>query len=250
MINVVFLGFGNLNYHLCHALNKLDGINIKQVFNRNYINFLSPLDGIQFTDKISEIVDADIYIIGIPDDAISPFSEDLPFQNKLTVHTSGGVAMENLSKKNRRGVFYPLQTFSKKRDVDFSNIPVCYEAETPEDLELLRKLGSLISNTVVNISSEKREKLHLAAVFVNNFVNYLYGIGHDILEKEDLSFNLLKPLILETAIKIETLSPVEAQTGPARRNDIKTIKKHLHLLDNENPEYKKFYEQFTEALKK
>ncbi len=247
MINVVFLGFGNLNYHLCHALSKAEGVTVKQVFNRNFIGFLSPLDTIPFTDDISEIMDADVYIIGIPDDAIASFSESLPFRGKLTVHTSGGVAMNTLSDKNRRGVFYPLQTFSKKRDVDFANIPICLESENPDDLNLLRILANTISENVVEISSEKRVKLHLAAVFVNNFVNYLYQIGNDILENENLPFDLLKPLILETASKIEDLSPAEAQTGPAKRNDKKTIEKHLDLL--ENIEHKKFYEQFTEALK-
>lgn len=248
MINVVFLGYGNLNHHLCHALSKAENVTVKQVFNRNFIDFLSPLGHIPFTDDISKLNDADVYIIGIPDDAIATFSENLPFQNKLIVHTSGGVSMDQLSNKNRRGVFYPLQTFSKQRDVDFVNIPICIEAENSKDLELLRNLGKAISENVVEISSEKRVKLHLAAVFVNNFVNYLYEIGSDILKDEDLSFDLLKPLILETASKIKTLSPIEAQTGPARRNDNKTIEKHLHLLGDS--EYKKFYELFTRALKK
>ena len=245
-MNVVFLGFGNLNYHLCQALSKAEDVTVKQIFNRNFIKFPSPLENIPFTDDISKLMDADVYIIGIPDDAIAPFSESLPFQNKLIVHTSGGVGMNQLSNKNRRGVFYPLQTFSKQREVDFRNIPICIEAQDSKDLELLRNLGETISENVVEISSEKRVKLHLAAVFVNNFVNYLYAIGSDILDNENLPFDLLKPLISETASKIETLSPLEAQTGPARRNDKKTIEKHLKLL--EGSPYSQFYELFTKAL--
>lgn len=248
MMNVVLLGFGNLNHHLCHALSKAEDVTVKQIFNRNFIEFPSPLENIPFTDDISKLMDADVYIIGIPDDAIAPFSESLPFQNRLIVHTSGGVGMDQLSNKNRRGVFYPLQTFSKQREVDFSNIPICIEAEDSKDLELLRNLGKTISENVVEISSEKRVKLHLAAVFVNNFVNYLYGIGSDLLANENLPFDLLKPLISETASKIETLSPKAAQTGPARRNDKKTIDKHLQLL-GDSP-YSEFYELFTKALKK
>ncbi|MBK5214184.1 MAG: DUF2520 domain-containing protein [Flavobacteriaceae bacterium] len=248
MINVVFLGFGNVNSHLFDALYKRKEVAVKQVFNRNYIKLISPYENIPFTDDVSKIEDADVYIIGIPDDAISAFSESMPFQNRLVVHTSGGVAMDALSNKNRGGIFYPLQTFSKQRKVDFKNIPICIEAENSKDLKLLRSLGETISGNVVEISSEKRAKLHLAAVFVNNFVNHLYQIGSEILDKESLPFDLLKPLILETASKIETLSPNEAQTGPAKRNDIKTIEKHLHLLDDS--EYVKFYELFTEALKK
>ena len=248
MINVVLLGFGKVNSHLFDALYKQNEVTVKQVFNRNYIKLISPYENIPFTDDVSKIEDADVYIIGIPDDAISAFSESLPFQNKLVVHTSGGVAMDVLSNKNRGGIFYPLQTFSKQRKVDFKSIPICIEAENSNDLKLLRSLAEAISENVVEISSEKRAKLHLAAVFVNNFVNHLYQIGSEILDKESLPFDLLKPLILETASKIETLSPNEAQTGPAKRNDIKTIEKHLHLLGNS--EYVKIYELFTEALKK
>ncbi len=247
MINVVFLGFGNVNGNLFKAIHKTKDITVKQVFNRNYIKMISPFEDISFTDDLSKLKEADVYIIGIPDDSISSFSESLPFQNKLVVHTSGGVAMDALSSKNRRGIFYPLQTFSKERELDFKNIPICIEAENSKDLELLLRVGKTISEKVVEISSDKRAKLHLAAVFVNNFTNHLYQIGNEILKEEDLPFDLLKPLISETASKIETLSPEKAQTGPAKRNDIKTIEKHLHLL-GDSP-YRKFYELFTEELK-
>lgn len=246
MIKVIFLGFGNVNSHLFDALYKSRETSIVQIFNRNYIKFISPFENIPFTDDISKIADADVYIVGIPDDVIAVFSESLALQNKLVVHTSGGAAMSALSSKNRRGIFYPLQTFSKQRKVDFKKIPICIEAENSKDLELLRSLGEAISENVVEISSEKRAKLHLAAVFVNNFVNHLYEIGSEILKDEDLPFELLQPLIAETASKIETLSPEEAQTGPAKRNDKKTIEKHIHLLAD-SP-HKKLYELFTEQL--
>lgn len=248
MIEVVLLGFGNVNSHLFEALCKADKVTVKQVFNRNQIKILPPYESVDFTDDISKLADADIYIIGIADDAISSFSYSLPFQNKLVVHTSGGVSQNQLASKNRRGVFYPLQSFSKTRKVDFENIPICIEAENKEDLELLRQLGQSISKEVMEISSDKRAKLHLAAVFVNNFTNYLYQIGSEILEDENLPFKLLQPLILETALKIEKLSPEEAQTGPAKRKDIKTIEKHLHLLKDIS--HKEFYEMFTQALGK
>lgn len=248
MIEVVLLGFGNLNSHLLEALYNTDDVAVKQVFNRNQIKVLPFFETINFTDDISKLVDADVYIIGIPDDAISAFSQSLPFQNKLVVHTSGGVSMDQLASKNRRGVFYPLQSFSKTRKVDFRTIPICIESENNEDMELLRRLGQSISKEVVGISSGKRAKLHLAAVFVNNFVNHLYQLGSEILEEEKLPFKLLQPLILETALKIETLSPEQAQTGPAKRKDVKTIEKHLHLLKDNS--HKEIYKLFTEALGK
>jgi predicted short-subunit dehydrogenase-like oxidoreductase (DUF2520 family) len=247
MLNVIFLGFGNVNSHLCDALYKSNEVAVKQIYNRSNIKMVSPFETIPFTNDLSKIEDADIYIIGIPDDAISAFSESLPFQNRLAVHTSGGVSMEALSSKNRRGIFYPLQTFSKNRKVAFEKIPICIESENAYDLDLLQKLGETISKNVVEISSEKRAKLHLAAVFVNNFTNHLYQIGSKILEDENLPFELLKPLISETAAKIETLSPEKAQTGPAKRNDVKTIEKHLHLLGKS--QYSELYNLFTDQLK-
>ncbi len=246
MIKVVFLGFGNLNFHLSQALQASGKVCVLQIYNRSSVDLPKVLENISVTSSLTDIVEADVYIIGIQDDAISDFSRQLPFENKLVVHTSGAVAMQKLDIKNRRGVFYPLQTFSKARSVSFSNIPILIEAERNSDLELLKTLGKTISGIIKEISSEKRTKLHLAAVFVNNFTNYLFQIGSDILEKEDLSFDLLKPLIHETVNKLDHLSPLEAQTGPAKRKDLKSIQKHLDLMDSGVE--KEIYELMSKAL--
>jgi len=246
MIKIVLIGAGNVAFHLWKAFINSDELEVIQLYNRSLENLSLFPEFVSKTTKISEIKDADIYIIAITDDAVSLFSESLPFTNKLVVHTSGGVAIKALSDKNRKGVFYPLQSFSKNRVVNFSEIPICVEASNSTDLKLLKDLGKSISETVVEINSEEREKLHLSAVIVNNFVNYLYQVGSDLLTKESLPFDLLKPLIKETALKIASLSPAEAQTGPAKRNDTKTIKKHLHLL-KDSP-YRELYEQMTKAI--
>ena len=248
MTTIVFLGFGNVNFHLINTLYKHNKDSVIQVYNRSEINLNKELNKIPFTTDLSKIKEADLYIIGIPDDAIAAFSETLPLKNKLVVHTSGSVSMEALSERNRKGVFYPLQTFSKNREVNFNTIPICIEAKEEADLELLTNLGKSLSEKVVEIDSDERSKLHLAAVFVNNFVNHLYAIGDDILGNNELSFDLLHPLIEETASKVKTLSPSEVQTGPARRGDQKTIEKHLHLL-KEGPE-SELYQQLTESLMK
>jgi predicted short-subunit dehydrogenase-like oxidoreductase (DUF2520 family) len=156
--------------------------------------------------------------------------------------------LDALSEKNRKGVFYPLQTFSKNREVNFNNVPICVEATEAEDLKLLMNLGKSLSEKVVEVNSEERTKLHLAAVFVNNFVNHLYAIGDDILSDNELPFDLLHPLIEETASKIKTLAPSQVQTGPASRGDQKTIEKHLHLL-KEGP-ISVLYQQLTESITK
>lgn len=246
MIKVAFLGFGNVNSHLCKALHQSTGVSVVQIYNRSNIELNSEFSDIDFTTKLEEIGTADVYIIGIPDDAITTFSEQLPLHDQLVVHTSGGANINVLSNNNRKGIFYPLQTFSKNREVDFKDIPICIESENASDLELLTVLGSKISKKVVEVSSEERAKLHVAAVFVNNFVNYLYSASEEILKNENLDFDLLKPLIAETASKIETLSPLDVQTGPAKRNDKTTIEKHLHLL--EDSPYKNLYQQLTRAI--
>ena len=167
-------------------------------------------------------------------------------ENKLIVHTSGSVGIHDLDKKNRRGVFYPLQTFSKDVDVDFSEVPICLEIEHKQDLNILKKLATAIGCKSHRVNSDQRSALHLAAVFVNNFTNQLYRIGHEITESRSVDFNILKPLIKETAHKIDNLSPYLAQTGPAKRDDKKTIKKHLKALDKDI--HKDIYELMTKSI--
>jgi predicted short-subunit dehydrogenase-like oxidoreductase (DUF2520 family) len=148
---------------------------------------------------------------------------------------------------NNYGVFYPLQTFSKSREISFSDIPICIEANQSSTLLKLQQLAGTLSSSVHPINSEERKTLHLAAVFANNFVNHLYSIGSEILQENNLSFDLLKPLIRETAAKIETLHPLEAQTGPARRNDQGVINAQLKLLQDQ-PEFQKIYSFVTESI--
>lgn len=228
-MNIVILGFGNVAQHLVGAFLNSDDVTVVQIYNRSKI-IAPPIQNC--TTELSKIIDADVYIIALPDDAIPDFSEKLPFKNKLVVHTSGSVPMSLLSEKNNNGVFYPLQTFSKDRPVDFKSIPICVEAANASNLLALKKLGNCISEKMVEINSEQRQKLHLAAVFVNNFTNHLYRISEEIIAENHLDFDLLKPLIFETAQKMDTLSPSEAQTGPAKRNDTKTIENHLQLLND------------------
>lgn len=202
------------------------------------------LDSSKITSDYQSLVEADLYIIAVSDDAIAPISTQLPFENRLVVHTSGSVSIDALDHKNRKGVFYPLQTFSKNKALDFSTIPLCLESET--DYEFLENVAKSISNEVYKINSEQRKSMHVAAVFVNNFVNHLYQIGNEICEENKVSFEILKPLLLETAQKVLTLTPAAAQTGPAIRNDQKTIASHLAFLTNEN--HKNTYKLLTQSI--
>ena len=164
------------------------------------------------------------------------------------VHAAGSVPMNILDGFSvNYGVFYPLQTLSKSRKVDFSTIPVCIEANHPSNLIKLQRLAERISTSVHQINSDERKTLHLAAVFVNNFVNHFYAIGAEILHNKKLDFNLLMPLIQETADKIKSLHPLEAQTGPAKRNDQTITDAHLKMLQNK-PEFQKLYSFVTENI--
>jgi predicted short-subunit dehydrogenase-like oxidoreductase (DUF2520 family) len=234
MIKVILIGSGNVAQHLINTFAKSTATTLIQVYSRQKETLTHLLDSSKITTDFNQLREADLYIIAVSDDAIASVSYQLPFKNKLVVHTSGSVALNTLDDKNRKGVFYPLQTFSKDKALDFSTIPICIESENSNDFQVLDKVAKNISNAVFAINSDQRKALHVAAVFVNNFVNHLYQMGNEICEEHQVPFEILKPLILETANKINSLSPEDAQTGPAKRNDTQTINSHLDFLSNEN----------------
>ena len=249
--NVVIIGSGNLATQLALALSE-KGIGVKQVYSRTLeaAQELAEKVDAEFTNDISRLApDADLYIISVKDAAIQEVLMNLSLdQNRLVVHTAGSVSIEALSSfTHHYGVFYPLQTFSKYRAADFSDIPICIEANDSAALIQLQELAQTLSSSVHPINSEERKTLHLAAVFVNNFVNHLYAIGAEILHNQKLDFNLLKPLIHETAAKIDTWHPLVAQTGPARRKDQAIISAQLKMLQD-RPEFQKIYNFVTESI--
>lgn len=233
MTKVIIIGSGNVAQHLISAFAKSTAVELIQVYSRQKEALSHLLDAAKIATDFNQLLEADLYIIAVSDDAIATVSSQLPFKDRFVVHTSGSVALDALDTKNRKGVFYPLQTFSKDKPVDFKTIPICLESENATDFQLLEKVAKDLSDKVFAISSEQRKALHVAAVFVNNFVNHLYQIGNEICNENQIPFEILKPLILETALKINTLSPAEAQTGPAKRNDVKTIEAHQLFLSNE-----------------
>ncbi len=245
MTDIVILGAGNVAKHLVNAFAYAEGLQVVQVYNRSKRG-LSAFKENPTTTDIDALAEADLYILAVADDAIEVLSESLPLSGRLVVHTSGSVSIDHLSNKNRKGIFYPLQTFSKDKEVSFEGIPICLEAEDSGDLELLENVAEAISKKVYHINSAQRKSLHLAAVFVNNFVNHLYQIGSEICEANEVPFEVLAPLIEETANKVKELPPKKAQTGPAKRQDITTIKKQLDSLAD--PIHKEIYELLTDSI--
>lgn len=236
MIKIVLIGGGNVASHLANQFIDSKDVQLVQIYNRNILKIEKFKSVTKITNDIQKLEKADIYIIAISDNAISDFSKNLNLKDKLVVHTSGAMNLNCLKSDSKKGVFYPLQSFSKNIKIDFSKVPICIEAKNEKDYTLLEKLAKSLKSPVYNVSSEKREKLHVAAVFVNNFTNHLYYLGEEICNSEKLPFDILKPLIKETSNKIKNISPKDTQTGPARRNDTNTIKKHLNLLTKNQQE--------------
>lgn len=232
-LNFCFIGAGNLATHLSKRL--LDsGFSITQVFSRTEksAKTLAETLGCGFTTTPENITpDADVYIVAISDSAFDEALSKINFHEKLIVHTSGSQPLSVLEKHSvNYGVLYPLQTFSKNCEPDFSKIPVFIEANTAQNEEIISYIACKISSTVSVLSSEKRKYLHIAAVFACNFVNHLYTIAAELLKTKDISFDVLRPLILETALKVQGLEPENAQTGPAVRFDKNIISEHLEEI--------------------
>ena len=246
MIRITVIGSGNVAQHLIKAFAKSELVEIVQVYARKKEALSSLIEFDKITSDFEELQESDLYIIAVSDKAIADVSKQLPFQNRIVVHTSGAASLDVLDAKNRKGVFYPLQTFSKNKEIDFSIVPLCLEAENTFDFRVLETVAKSISNAVFAINSDQRKALHVAAVFVNNFTNHLYHIGKEICGEHQVPFEILRPLIQETAEKINTLDPVDAQTGPAKRKDNNTIAAHLDYLTNENQ--KNIYKLITQSI--
>lgn len=246
MISIVILGTGNVAQNLAECFHGIPEIDLVGIIGRTETSLHVFGNKYQVSKDWTNLPQADVYIIAVKDDAIGDVSNKMHVDG-LVVHTSGSVALDVLSKHTKRGVFYPLQTFTAGKILDFKSIPLCLETNDDENKRLLGTLAEKISANVHFIDSEKRKILHLAAVFVNNFTNYMYTIASEICGEHQLNFSMLFPLIEETAAKIESMSPKEAQTGPAKRNDLKTLHGHLRLLKNEK--HKTIYTLLSNAIK-
>ncbi|OKS87080.1 hypothetical protein RG47T_2539 [Mucilaginibacter polytrichastri] len=246
------IGSGNVSTHLAAAL-KNAGHRIVQVYSPNmgHASLLAYHVGAEATDDISLIMaDTDLFIIAVKDDAIEAVAKQLVLHERLIVHTSGATELQVLMQATANaGVFYPLQTFSKDKELDFRTVPLCIEGANEAITKQLIELGQTISNNIYRVDSAQRKILHLSAVFACNFPNYLYYVAQKILAQHQLDFNLLRPLIMETAVKVQQQFPAVVQTGPAVRNDRQTIAAHLQLLDD-NVFLQTLYQLLSEGVMK
>jgi len=245
MIKVVVLGSGNVATHFIKAFQKATHVELVQVYNHKSES-LTKFDSVETTSQFDDIKSADVYLVCVSDDNIKDLVKKLNRPESIVAHTSGSLALQKTL--CRDAVFYPLQTFSKDKSLSFKNLPICIESQYKKDILTLKALAENIDAKVYEVNTQQRQELHLAAVFVCNFVNHLYHIGHDICSQKHLPFDILKPLIKETADKINFSSPHKAQTGPAMRGDKGTINRHLKQLDH-SP-YKELYRYLTTSIQK
>lgn len=246
-MQIVLIGSGNVAFHLAKAFSEAQ-IPVSQIFGRNTTELQKISEQFSIPFSSEKLADADLYIISVSDSSIAEVSSLIKNENALVTHTSGSVSREALSGNYRKSVFYPLQTFSKSKNLDYSKIPFFIDAENENDEEILKNLASKISKNVMIANDEKRKYIHLTAVFACNFVNHLYTRAKEISDSQGIPFDYFLPLIDETTQKIHELEPKLAQTGPAIRNDEKVLKLHESLLADE--EKLKIYKTLNESIKK
>ncbi len=248
---VVVIGSGNVAWHLAQALYKA-GQEILQVCSPHseHAGKLAAKVGAATTTQCEKVIaNADFYLLAVPDGKIEEVAGRLPDVKGMVCHTSGITPANVLDRFERHGVFYPLQTFSKSKPVALQEVPFCLEASSPEGYAALEAVAARLSRRVYRVATEKRMKLHLAAVLVNNFTNHLFAQAEYFLKENGLEREMLMPLIRETVAKLEVLPAGEAQTGPARRGDHVTLRKHLEMLHG-HPDLKAIYQLFSEQILK
>ena len=245
-MQIVIIGSGNVAYHLAKAFTQKN-IPLAQIFGRNKeaLGKISEELNIPFSSDFLE--DADVYIICVSDSSVENVSELITKKDCLVAHTSGSLPKEILAGDYRKSSFYPLQTFSRTKELDYSKIPFFIETENFNDQKLLTDLASLISENVMESSHEKRKYIHLTAVFACNFVNHLFSKAKEISDAQEIPFGYFLPLIDETVKKIHEIEPKAAQTGPAVRNDQRVLELHEQLLKDESLE---IYKTMNHSIKK
>lgn len=249
-MRITLIGSGNVATHLGAAF-KNAGHQIVQVYSPNlqHAALLAYHIKAEAIDDLQQInPNTDVFIISVKDDAIEDIAQQLPVHNRLMLHTSGSTDINVLLKyTTNAGVFYPLQTFSRTKEINFWNVPLCLEGADDAIIKTITELAQTVSNNVYPVNSAQRRVLHLAAVFACNFPNYLYSIAQGLLADNQLDFDLLKPLIAETADKVQQQLPAAVQTGPAVRNDTSTMNKHLEMLKGE-PALQQIYEILSQGI--
>lgn len=252
-MNIAIIGAGNVAWHLAQALQNA-GHSVTAIYSRAQAPREELAQLLPHAKPISSLnllnVTADVVIVAVPDAALAAVASELQVASgTLVAHTSGSVPVSVLQqvRGGRIGVFYPLQTFTKAKPVDFTQVPLLVEAQEKKSIEQLEQLALSITPKVQKVNSEKRRQLHLAAVFACNFTNHLLGISQELLQKAGLPQELLQPLVQETVAKAMKQHPYTVQTGPAVRRDENVIQAHLQMLQ-QHPRLQELYRLLSESI--
>ena len=251
-VRIVLVGAGNLATHLGCALQDA-GHHIVQVFSRTIesAQWLGERLNAPATTRLEDVaIDADAYIIAVKDSALAQVVETLGKGGAegVLMHTAGSMPMSVFQGHAAHyGVLYPMQTFSKGKEVDFSDIPVFVEASDALADAVIQRLARSVSGSVYQVSSAQRRYIHLSAVFACNFVNHCYALSADILAEHGVPFSVMLPLIDETARKVHLMEPRKAQTGPAVRYDENVMGRHLDLL-KEHADMAELYQLMSKSI--
>ncbi len=251
-MKTAIIGSGNVASHFAKALIKA-GNPVMQIWSFHHANAIDlaleiGADSISDINQISNQIE--LIIIAVKDEFIEHVVKQIKHHQAIVVHTSGTTSLEVFNENfDSFGVIYPLQTLSKQVEIDFAKVPLCIEASSKQTLDKIKRLSDKLSEAVHEINSVQRMMIHISAVFACNFTNHFYTIAEKILQENNLSFDLIKPLITETANKINYVSPASVQTGPAVRDDISVINKHIGALQN-HTEWQKIYEVISNSIVK
>ena len=248
MIRIELIGTGNVAIALAREIRNHQTLSLVQLNGRDQNKLPKDLIDIPFSKQFNALPTCDVVLIAVSDQAIQQVSSQIYLTDAVVAHTSGASSVDLLSNHKHRGVFYPLQTFSKQQQLNWSEIPILWEGNNTQVNEKLETLSQLLSPLATQIDEKQRLSMHLAAVVVNNFTNHLYAEAHRFCKSKQLNFELLTPLIEETTRKIKQLDPRESQTGPAARGDTQTIQRHMAIPMTE--ELSDIYSLFTSQLLK
>ena len=246
MIRIGLVGTGNVAIALAREIRRHEAFTLVQLIGRDKNKIPKDLIDIPFSDQFNALPTCDMILIAVSDHAIQEVSNQLPLTDAVVAHTSGASSMDLLSNHKHRGVFYPLQTFSKQQPLTWSEIPILWEGNNKQVNGKLKVLSQLLSPFATLSDEKQRLSMHLAAVVVNNFTNHLYAEAHRFCKSKHVNFELLVPLIEETTRKIKQLDPRKSQTGPASRGDMQTIQRHKTVPMTE--ELSDIYSLFTSQL--
>lgn len=245
-MQIVIIGSGNVAYHMAKAF-VLNNIPLAQIFGRNKEELSKISEELKIPFSTEKLKDADLYIICVSDNSVEAVSNIITKKDCLVAHTSGSLPKEILAGEYRKSSLYPLQTFSKSKELEYEKIPFFIETENEEDKKILFEIASKISKNVMESTHEKRKYIHLTAVFVCNFVNHLFSRAKEISDSQEIPFDYFLPLIEETVQKIHEIEPKSAQTGPAVRNDKRILELHEQLLKDESLE---IYKTMNHSIQK